>query len=67
MNISELRQRLEAGETIKCSAWTFSATQMSCENGCCNDGLKGVDDAVKAILSLVDNLDELDEYNRKDL
>jgi hypothetical protein len=54
MNISELRQRLEAGETIKYSIWTFSATQMSCcecfdDIECCATGFASVDEAIDAI------------------
>jgi len=71
MTLQELRQRLEAGETIKYSIWTFSATQMSCEEclediECCSDGFSSVDDAIEAIMGMCgENLTLLDQYNCK--
>jgi len=71
MNISALRQRLESGEAIKYSIWTFSATQMSCEEcfddiECCADGFSSVDEAIGTIIDFCGgNLDLLDQYNCK--
>jgi len=73
MKLSELRQRLEAGETINYPPWAFSATQMRCENcdsdiECCGDGFGSVADALETIILFTGwNLDLLDEYNRKAL
>jgi hypothetical protein len=71
MTPQEFRQRLESGETIKYSIWTFSATQMSCEEcfediECCSDGFSSVDEAIGAIIDKCgDNLTLLDQYNCK--
>jgi hypothetical protein len=68
MDVKELRQRLEAGEIIEYSVWEFSSSHMSCCEGCCYDGIRGVDDAIKTISDFVNgHLDLLDEYNRKAL
>lgn len=73
MTFQELRQRLESGETIKYSIWTFSATQMSCcecfdDIECCADGFSSVDEAIGAIIDLCgENLTLLDQYNCKDM
>lgn len=49
VNKEQVRQHLESGEQVFYHSWCFSANYMSCGEGCCDDSLNGVDDAMDTI------------------
>lgn len=49
MTEAEVRAKLEAGEHVFYSAWCYSSGWMSCGDGCCDDSLEDVDNAMQTI------------------
>ncbi len=60
MTREEARKILESGRSIKVYAWTFYKNQVECEEGCCNDGFKDIDEA----LDLMSRYGAFDDINK---
>jgi hypothetical protein len=46
MTKEEAFEILQRGGTLHCHAWHVSATYMSCHDGCCNDRIESVQEAM---------------------
>lgn len=49
MTREEAREILESGGSIKAHLLTFYAYMVSCEDGCCNDGFSGIEEALDSL------------------
>jgi len=55
----EAREILEAKGTLFTGAWWVTATYMSCgDDGCCNDYIDSIEDALDIVESYSDNFKE---------
>lgn len=50
----DTKEHLERGDTLHYHVWTFTATCMSCSEGCCDDGFPSVEETLDYIDCITD-------------